>query len=180
MRSSVLPVARRGICRASLLASTVLTSLAVAGGHTTAGAQSTPLPELVVTSPTTIPTPIGQIGSSVSVVTAQDIERNEWRTVPDALSTVPGLNVVQTGGPGGFTSVFIRGTNQNHVKVLIDGIDVTDTSSANRTFNFGHLQTADIERIEVLRGDDGHRTSDLPDRRRDRGRTGDHELRQGG
>ena len=106
----------------------------------------------MVTSPTTIPTPIGQIGSSVTVITAQDIERNEWRTVPDALSTVPGLNVVQTGGPGGFTSVFIRGTNQNHVKVLIDGIDVSDPSSANRTFDFGHLLTADIERIEVLRG----------------------------
>ena len=65
---------------------------------------------------------------------------------------MPGLNVVQTGGPGGQTSVFMRGTNSNHVKVLIDGIDVSDPSNPNRSFDFGQLLTADIERIEVLRG----------------------------
>ena len=81
------------------------------------------LPPIVV-SPTTIPTPQNEIASSVTVITAADIERNQYRTVPDALSAVPGLNVVQTGGPGGQTSVFIRGTNSNQVKVLIDGVDV--------------------------------------------------------
>ena len=46
--------------------------------------------------------------------------------LPDALQDVPGLNVVQTGGPGGTTSVFIRGANSNQTKVFIDGIDATD------------------------------------------------------
>ena len=55
-------------------------------------------------------------------------------------------------GPGGQTSVFIRGTNSNHVKVLIDGIEVSDPTNSNRSFDFGNLLTADIERIEVLRG----------------------------
>jgi outer membrane receptor protein involved in Fe transport len=109
------------------------------------------LPTTVV-SPTGIPTPIAQVASSVTVITAADIEREQRRTVPDLLSTVPGLNVVQTGGPGGQTSVFIRGTNSNQVKVLIDGIDVSDPSNANRSFDFGQLLTADIEGIEVLRG----------------------------
>jgi vitamin B12 transporter len=36
--------------------------------------------------------------------------------------------------------------------VLIDGIDVSDPSNPNRSFDFGQLLTADIERIEVLRG----------------------------
>jgi vitamin B12 transporter len=48
--------------------------------------------------------------------------------------------------------VFIRGTNANGVKVLIDGIDANDPSSPEGTFNFEHVLTADIERIEVLRG----------------------------
>ena len=65
---------------------------------------------------------------------------------------MPGLDVVQTGGPGGQTSVFMRGTNSNHVKVLIDGIDVGNPSITNGAFDFGHLLTGDIERIEVLRG----------------------------
>jgi vitamin B12 transporter len=109
------------------------------------------LPTIVV-SPTKIPTSADKVGSSVTVITAEEIERDQRRTVPDVLNTVPGLNVVQTGGVGGQTSVFIRGTSSSHVKVLIDGIDVSDPSTANRTFDFGHLQTYDIERVEVLRG----------------------------
>jgi vitamin B12 transporter len=112
---------------------------------------SSELPTIVV-SPTAIPTPIDQIASSVTVITAEDIEREQRRTGPDVLATVPGLNVVQAGGPGAQTSVFIRGTNANHVKVFIDGIDVSDPSNPARTFEFGHLLTSDIERIEVLRG----------------------------
>jgi len=108
--------------------------------------------ESVVVSPTTIPTPSSQTASSVTVITAADIESQQYRTVPDALEAVPGLNVVQTGGPGGQTSVFIRGTNSNHVKVLIDGIDVTDPSNPNQSYDFGQLLTGDIERIEILRG----------------------------
>src|SRR5262249_35934151 len=122
----------------------------------TASAQDNPqgtqvLPTIVV-SPTTIPTPEKEIASSVTVITAADIERQQYRTVPDALSAVPGLNVVQTGGPGGQTSVFIRGTNSNQVKVLIDGVDASDPSIVNRAFDFAHLLTGDIARIEVLRG----------------------------
>lgn len=106
----------------------------------------------LVVSPTGTETPIGQVASSVTVITAKDLERDQRRTVPDALAAVPGLNVVQTGGPGGLTSVFIRGTNSNHTKVLIDGIDVSDPSSANRSFDLGQLLTSDIQQIEVLRG----------------------------
>ncbi len=114
--------------------------------------QSGALPEIQVTSPTTVPTPESDVASSVTVITSKQIEDHQCRTVPDALETVPGLNVVQTGGPGGLTSVFIRGTASNQVKVLIDGIDVTDPSNPNDSFDFGQLLTGDIERIEILRG----------------------------
>jgi vitamin B12 transporter len=113
--------------------------------------QSVALPTIVV-SPTTIPTPSDEVASSVTVITAEQIEQRHLRTVPDALNTVPGLNVVQTGGPGSQTSVFMRGTNSNHVKVFIDGIEAGDPSSPNGAFDFAHLLTGDIETIEVLRG----------------------------
>src|SRR5208283_2544447 len=106
----------------------------------------------VVVSPTTIPTPAEQLASSVTVISAEDLQRNQRQTIPDALNAVPGLNVVQTGGPGGQTSIFMRGTNSDHVKVLIDGIDVSDPTTPNGAFDFAHLLTGDIERIEVLRG----------------------------
>ncbi|HEY6026233.1 MAG TPA: TonB-dependent receptor [Pseudolabrys sp.] len=118
-----------------------------------AQAQDVPLtlPPIVV-SATTVPTLASELGSSVSVITAADIAREQLRTVPDALKTVPGVEVVQTGGPGGQTSVFMRGSNANHVKVLIDGIDVSNPSITNGAFDFGHLLTGDIATIEVLRG----------------------------
>jgi vitamin B12 transporter len=108
--------------------------------------------DATVVSPTTVVTPSEQSASSVTVITAEDIAAQQRLTVPDALAAVPGLNVVQSGGPGGQTSVFIRGTNSNHVKVLIDGIDMSDPSNPNASFDFGQLLTGDIERIEVLRG----------------------------
>lgn len=109
------------------------------------------LPTIAV-SPTTVPTPVVELASSVTVLTAEDIARAQRRTLADLLTTVPGLNVVQTGTPGSQTSIFIRGTNSNHVKVLIDGMDVSDPSNPTGGFDFGHLLTQDIERVEVLRG----------------------------
>ncbi len=105
-----------------------------------------------VVSPTGIVTPTNEVASSITAVTAQDIATQQYRTAPDVLNTVPGLNVVQTGGTGGLTSVFIRGTNSNHTKVLIDGIDVSDPSTPNNAFDFAHLLTYDVQQIEVLRG----------------------------
>jgi vitamin B12 transporter len=118
--------------------------------------QTTPAPtaanDPIVVSPTAIATPSADIASSVTVVNSQEIEQRQLRTGPDALSTVPGLNIVQSGGPGGQTSIFLRGTNSNHTKFLIDGIDVSDPSNPNRAFDLGQLLTGDVERIEVLRG----------------------------
>jgi vitamin B12 transporter len=104
----------------------------------------------VVVTATRVATPLDRLGSSLTLITAQDIERRQWRTLPDALADAPGLNVVQTGGPGGQTSVFIRGANANHTKVIIDGMDVNDPSVG--AFDFGQMLTGDIDRIEILRG----------------------------
>ena len=109
-------------------------------------------PDSVVVTATRIPTPESQVANSITVVTAADIAALQAPTLPDVLKLVPGLNVVQTGGPGGQTSLFMRGTNSNHVKVFVDGIDVSDPSNANASFDPSQLLTSDIEKIEILRG----------------------------
>jgi vitamin B12 transporter len=108
--------------------------------------------ESVIVSATRLPTPESEVGSSVTVITAEDIAARQERSLPDILKDVPGLNIVRTGGPGGQAVVFMRGTNNNHTKVLVDGIDVSDPSSANASFDFAQFLTQDIERVEVLRG----------------------------
>jgi vitamin B12 transporter len=130
-----------------------LSGCALAFPDREAHAQNSPvwLPTIVI-SATGIATAAREIASSVTVVTAEDIEREQRRTVTDVLQLVPGLNVVQNGTPGTQTAVFIRGTNSNHVKVLIDGVDASDPSTPNGAVDFGQLTTADIERVEVLRG----------------------------
>jgi vitamin B12 transporter len=110
------------------------------------------VPDTIVVTATRIPTPELQVASSISVVTADEIAARQFQSLPDLLVQVPGLNVVQTGGPGGQTSVFMRGTNSNHTKVLVDGIDVSDPSSPSGTFDFGQFLTQDIQKVEILRG----------------------------
>ena len=106
----------------------------------------------IVVSATSIPTPQSQLASSITVVSADQIAAMQAQSLPDVLRNVPGLNLVQSGGMGSVTSIFVRGTNSNHAKVLVDGIDVSDPSTPTGVFDFGQFPTADIERIEVLRG----------------------------
>jgi vitamin B12 transporter len=107
--------------------------------------------EVVVTA-TRIPTPESQVASSITIITAGEIEARQLQTLPDVLKDVPGLNVVRSGGPGGQTSVFMRGTNSDHTKVFVDGIDVNDPSSPTASFDFGLFLAQDIAKVEVLRG----------------------------
>jgi vitamin B12 transporter len=109
-------------------------------------------PESVVVTATRIATPADQVATAMTVINATDIDQRQERSLPDVLEDTPGLNLVQTGGEGGQTSIFMRGTDSNHVKVLVDGIDVSDPSSPNGAFDFGKFNSADIARVEVLRG----------------------------
>ena len=108
--------------------------------------------DAVVVTATRIPTPETEVANSITVITADDIANKQSQDLPSVLKDVPGLNLVQTGGPGGQTSIFMRGANANHTKVLVDGIDVSDPSSLDDSFDFGQFLTQDIDRIEVLRG----------------------------
>jgi len=111
-----------------------------------------PLPDNTVVSPTLTEQPRSEVASSLTVITKQDIDRHQKYDVSSLLREVPGLDVVQQGGPGGLTSVFIRGGNSSYTKVLVDGIPLNDPSNANRAFDFSLLSVDQIQQIEVLRG----------------------------
>ena len=82
-----------------------------------------------------------QVGSSVSVITGESIRQAGFQNAADALRTVGGVNVVRQGNVGGLTSIFLRGANSQHTKVLLDGIPLNDPSSASRAFDFSLLST---------------------------------------
>ena len=108
--------------------------------------------EEVVITATRIETTSSKVGSSVTVITAEEMERKQYRFVLDALREVPGLDIRQSGGTGSQTSIFMRGTNSDHTLVLIDGVRVHDPSNPNGAAAIDNLSVENIERIEVVRG----------------------------
>jgi vitamin B12 transporter len=116
-----------------------------------AWAQTASLPETIVTA-TRIPTPQERLPAATTVIDRQIIEERGYVTLADALVSVPGFNIVPSGGMGQVTSGFMRGTNSNHVLVLRDGVPMNDASHPSGAFNFGNTLLGDIERIEVVRG----------------------------
>lgn len=132
----------------------ILTSAALAAAmlSTPASAQTAPLTFLgrIIAAAGLSPAPEASIGRSVSVVTGEELRERGIDQVGDALRRVPGISVNRTGGPGGVTHLRVRGTEPQHVVVLIDGVRLDSPQSGR--FDFAGLQTADIERIEVVRG----------------------------
>jgi vitamin B12 transporter len=108
--------------------------------------------EPIVVTATRTQTPIREVGSSISIITAEDLAERQRMPVLDVLRGLPGVDVVQSGGLGQQTSVFLRGANANHTLVLIDGIEANDPSNPSGAFDFANLLTDNIERIEILRG----------------------------
>jgi len=108
-----------------------------------------PIGEHVVVTPNRGDTPLSQVGTAVTVIDRGDIDRRGAPLVAELLRSTPGVTVVQSGGAGTVTSLFVRGGESNYNKVLIDGIPINEPGG---TFNFGHLSTAGLERIEIVRG----------------------------
>ncbi len=105
----------------------------------------------VVVSASRVPLKPREIGSAVTVITAEDIQRDQITFVKDIFQDIAGLQI-SSDRPGDLTSVSIRGSDNDQVLYLIDGIELGDPSSTSTQYQSDHLTTADIARVEVLRG----------------------------
>jgi vitamin B12 transporter len=112
------------------------------------------LPEVVVTA-NRVPTELRRVAGSVTVIDAEELQRRNQPLLADVLRTVPGVDVVRSGGRGQTTTVLLRGNKSEHTLVLIDGVRVNDPSSTSNLFDFAHLTTDNIERVEIVRGPQG-------------------------
>lgn len=108
--------------------------------------------DVVVVTATRTPVDASSLPVSLTVIDRDQIELEGSQTLAEALQSVPGLALVQSGPAGSLTSVFIRGTNSKHTLALFDGIRVNDPSSATGVFNFGSDTLGDTGQIEVIRG----------------------------
>ena len=116
-----------------------------------AGKAAAEVDEIVVTA-TRTPQRLDRIGSSITVVTREEIEQRQIVVVSDLLASLPGVNFSRNGSVGGTTSLRIRGAETDQTLTVVDGVKLNDPSSPGGGYNFGNLLAGDIERIEVLRG----------------------------
>ena len=116
-----------------------------------AGAQATDTAQLgiVVVSASKVPKPANSLTQAVTVLSGDDLRARGVARVSDALREVPGAALVQTGSYGAVTSLFLRGGESRYTKVLIDGVPV---NASGGFFDFSHLTTDNIDRIEIVRG----------------------------
>ncbi|MEO7192566.1 MAG: TonB-dependent receptor [Vicinamibacterales bacterium] len=105
--------------------------------------------ESVVVSASRVDTPSSRVPDSVTVVDRQALEQQQLGGVADALRLVPGFGVTASGGTGAITSLFPRGGESDYTLVLVDGIE---QNAFGGGFDAAHLATADVQRIEVVRG----------------------------
>lgn len=99
--------------------------------------------------------PLRNAASSVSVITQSELEQKGEIPLADILRNLPSITVANNGGLGKVSSVFIRGENSFRTLVLLDGINISDTTAPQHTPRIEHLNNSGFERIEVLRGPQG-------------------------
>lgn len=112
----------------------------------------TPLEGIVIYSANRTPTETAKVGSSVEVITEKELEGRSQTYVKDYLETLPGVHFTQNGPPGSTAGIQLRGASSYYVKVLVDGIDISDPSGPQTAAAFEHLLVGDVSRIEVLKG----------------------------
>lgn len=106
-------------------------------------------PEVVVTA-TKTEVPVTHVTSAVEVITGDQLQQRKLKTVAEALRWAQGVAVFQSGGPGTVVDVRMRGGTPEQTLVLIDGAIVN--SATLGSYDFANLTTDNIERIEILRG----------------------------
>ncbi len=128
-----------------------ITLLAAAGLLTPVLSLADDTLEQIIVTGSRSPVAAADVGSALTVITRADIEKRQARYVSDLLRAVPGFAVSHSGVIGSQTQVRVRGSEANHVLVLIDGVRANDPATGDE-FRWEFLSTADIQRIEVVRG----------------------------
>ena len=107
-----------------------------------------PVETVVVTAARTETTP-EQAAVAANVITRRQLEALNNPPLFDVLRDIPGIQVMESGGPGSLVSLFTRGSSSTHTLVLLDGVPLNEPGGQ---LNFAHLATEGIERVEIVRG----------------------------
>ena len=142
------PVA--ALCRSMLWLNVAgLSSMALAQ---TSATPTSGLPAVLVTASRLPSTPSG-LAQNVTVIDQQQLQEANPARLEDILARVTGVYVDQAGKAGGFASLYMRGAENSHLLIMVDGVKVNDpTTTRGSAYDLSSIDVSQIERIEILRG----------------------------
>ena len=120
----------------------------------TSSAHAEPLPEFVgetiVVTPSRAPQKLAEPLQHTSVITREAISASTASDLPTLLRQESGVEIAQTGGIGTQSAIRIRGSESDHVLVLIDGVRVNSVTTGTTAID--QILLDEIDRIEIVRG----------------------------
>ena len=108
------------------------------------------VPDVEVITPNRLPEPLRNVPQSITVITREELERQNAVTLEEVLRKVPGILIQNTGTIGEEINIRIRGSEFNQVLVLLDGVEIN--SPFNQEIDLGDILVDNVERIEIVRG----------------------------
>jgi len=109
-----------------------------------------PLIEPVVVTATRAESPVDKVLASVDIISGAEIRRQPAADLGDLLRMRAGVEVARLGGPGQQTSLFLRGTESNHVLVLVDGMRINPGTIGSAAIQ--NIAPELVERVEIVKG----------------------------
>jgi vitamin B12 transporter len=106
--------------------------------------------ETIVVTPTRTSQKLAAPLQHTSVITRTDIESSTALDLPTLLRQESGVEIAPTGGLGAQSAIRIRGSESDHVLVLIDGVRVNSVTTGATAID--QILLDEIERIEIVRG----------------------------
>lgn len=91
-------------------------------------------------------------GINKTIITKKQIVESGAIDLVDVLSTIPDINITQSGPKGQQASSFMRGTGSNHTLVMINGIPINDQSTTQGLHDFGVDFIQTVQQIEIYPG----------------------------
>ncbi len=129
-----------------------LVQLVLPGAAAQAQDTSRVLNNVVVTA-TRSPKRISEIGRDVVIISADQINRSQGKSLPEILNAVPGITFSgANNAPGIATSVYLRGASTGNTLILVDGFPVNNASAIDNSYDLNAFPVDQIDHIEILKG----------------------------
>ncbi|MBT5217820.1 MAG: TonB-dependent receptor [Gammaproteobacteria bacterium] len=89
------------------------------------------------------------VTAPITILSSEDIALSGATNLAELLRFVSGIDISMNGGPGQLTSLFVQGSNSNHVLILLNGVAINDSATGIAAIQ--NINPDLIDRIEIVK-----------------------------